>query len=61
VLGVQPTSPGFATFTVKPHTETLTSASGTVPTPRGDISVSWKSVLGKVAVTVKAPPGTKRV
>jgi hypothetical protein len=61
VLGVQPTSPGFATFTVKPHPETLTSASGTVPTPHGDISVSWKAILGKVVVTVKAPPGTKRV
>lgn len=45
VLGVQPTSPGFATFTVTPHPGGLTFARGTVPTPRGPIGVSW-SVAG---------------
>ena len=39
VLGVQPTSPGFATFTVTPHPGGLDSARGVVPTPRGPIRV----------------------
>jgi len=58
VLGVRPTSPGFATFVVDPHPgSTITSASGVVPTPQGDLSVSWQLVSGKPLVTVKAPPG----
>ena len=47
VLGVQPTSPGFATFTVTPHPSGLTSASGVVPTPRGPIRVSWSTTSGE--------------
>jgi hypothetical protein len=58
VLGVQPTSPGFATFTVTPHPSDLTWAQGVVPTPHGAIRVSWKVVGGKPVVSVIAPPGT---
>ena len=58
VLGVQPTSPGFATFTVTPHSGDLTSASGVVPTPHGPIKVAWKFVNSRLALTVDAPPGT---
>ena len=63
VLGVQPTSPGFATFTVNPQQGGfvwgIASASGTVPTPHGDIAVSWKlGRKGKLVVSVQAPPGT---
>jgi hypothetical protein len=58
VLGVQPTSPGFATFTVTPHSGDLTFASGVVPTPHGPIKVAWKFVNSKLALTVDAPPGT---
>ena len=65
VLGVQPTSPGFATFTVNPQSGGaawgITSASGTVPTPHGDITVDWHlSAAGKLIVTVKAPRGTSQ-
>jgi hypothetical protein len=59
VLGVQPTSPGFATFTVTPHPSDLTWAKGTIPTPRGDIAVSWRRLAGKVTLSVSAPPGAK--
>ena len=65
VLGVQPTSPGFATFTVKPQQGGfvwgISAASGTVPTPHGEIAVAWKlGKKGKLVVSVKAPPGTKQ-
>ena len=58
VLGVQPTSPGFATFSVTPHPSGLMSARGTVPTPRGPLRVSWQIIRGKLELQVTAPPGT---
>ena len=58
VLGVQPTSPGFATFTVTPHPSGLTSARGVVPTPHGPIRVSWDTAGGKLSLQVTAPAGT---
>ncbi len=56
-------SPGFATFTVTPHTGLseggIQSASGIVPTPRGDIHVSWsQDGRGRLDLKVSAPPGT---
>ena len=42
VLGVQPTSPGYKTFTVTPHPGNLQWARGVVPSPRGNIVVSWR-------------------
>jgi hypothetical protein len=59
VLGVLPTSPGFATFSVIPHPAYLTSAEGEVETPHGPIHVSWQLVDGRPAITVGAPPGTR--
>ena len=58
VLGVQPTSPGFATFTVTPHVGDLSFARGAVPTPHGLITVSWKIVNGRPVIAVTAPAGT---
>jgi len=42
VLGVQPIAPGFKVFRIQPHPVDLTWARGVVPTPRGDISVTWQ-------------------
>ena len=42
LLGVRPTAPGFATFAVVPPPSGLDWALGTVPTPRGTISVAWR-------------------
>jgi hypothetical protein len=61
VLGVAPTSPGFATFTVHPHPNDLHWADGDVPTPHGLIHVQWHSYHGAVFLRVTAPPGTKLV
>ncbi len=58
VLGVQPTSPGFATFTVTPHPSGLGWANGTVDTPHGTLIVGWRLVDGKPVASVSAPEGT---
>jgi hypothetical protein len=42
VLGAQPMTPGWKRALIKPHPGTLTSADGKMPTPLGDLSVSWK-------------------
>ena len=59
VLGVVPTSPGFATFTVGPHPGDLNYAEGDVPTPHGLIHVAWKATGGALALGVSAPPGMR--
>jgi Bacterial alpha-L-rhamnosidase C-terminal domain/Bacterial alpha-L-rhamnosidase 6 hairpin glycosidase domain len=56
VLGVRPTSPGFRTFVVNPHVANLASASGSIDTPRGPITVSWRRGA-TLTVKVNAPPG----
>ena len=57
VLGITPTSPGFATYAVLPHLgTTLTHVSGATPTPHGELSVRFDLVTGKGQLI--APPGT---
>ena len=61
-LGVRPTSPGYATFTVVPRAPGLQWARGEVWTPRGPIRVSWRrGPKGRPLVTVTNPRGTVRV
>ena len=52
-LGVEPTEPGFAAYTVKPVLGGLEWMTGKVPTPTGDIEVTVKDG----AVTVKGNEG----
>jgi alpha-L-rhamnosidase len=60
ILGIQPTSGGFATFDVRPETGGLTFAEGTVPTVKGDISTRWeKSANGRFSLSVKVPANTR--
>lgn len=67
VLGVAPTGPGFATFTVKPVVVGggLTFARGVVPTPSdgGGISVDWEiadaTTGAGLKLTVGTPSGSK--
>jgi alpha-L-rhamnosidase len=42
ILGVQPTKPGYAEYTVAPHPAGLEWAKGTVPTVHGDVRVDWQ-------------------
>jgi len=59
VLGVTPTSAGFATYSVIPHPGDLSWAQGRVPTPHGAVSVSWQSRPRSFGMTIKAPAGTQ--
>jgi hypothetical protein len=58
VLGVTPTSNGFATYSVIPHPGDVAWAQGDVPTPHGAVSVSWEHQSGSFTMTVKSPSGT---
>ncbi|MBQ6597438.1 MAG: hypothetical protein IJH79_07785, partial [Lentisphaeria bacterium] len=56
VLGVRPAAPGYEKISVKPVPGYLTHASGTVHTPVGDVSVSWRSENGKAIPAISAEP-----
>lgn len=60
VLGIQPTAPGYATWSVQPHPGSLTWAEGQAPTPHGAVRVSWagQSGVNQFAMSVTAPSGT---
>lgn len=58
VLGVTPTKPGFATWSIKPHSGHLTWTRGEVPTPRGPLKTGWEKEENGFAVWVEAPAGT---
>jgi alpha-L-rhamnosidase len=60
VLGVQPATGGYATWTVQPHPGNLSWAEGSVPTPHGSIAVDWagESGVNQFSMQVTAPSGT---
>ena len=51
-LGVRPASPGYEKIEVHPVPGALTSASGTVHTPRGDLNVAWEKGAGGIQVQI---------
>ncbi|MGH7942100.1 MAG: alpha-L-rhamnosidase C-terminal domain-containing protein, partial [Limisphaerales bacterium] len=60
ILGIQPTSGGFATFDVRPDTTGLTFAEGAVPTVKGLVTTRWnKSPDGQFSLSVKVPANTR--
>jgi hypothetical protein len=59
VLGVEPVSAGWKTFSVKPNPCDLKWAKGIVPTPYGAISVDWKEdEKGTFSLYVLVPENT---
>lgn len=60
VLGVTATSPGFATWSVRPEPSGLTWARGQVPTPGGAVAVDWQApaTLAGFRMSLSAPAGT---
>ena len=59
ILGVEPTAPGFKTMAVRPHVCDLDWAKGSVPTPNGDVTVSWKWAGDKIMLDVTIPSGSE--
>ena len=59
VLGVEPTSPGFKTMAIHPHVCDLTWARGKVPTPHGDVEISWNWKNDRIFLDATIPEGTE--
>ena len=57
VLGIKPTSAGFATVTLRPDLVDLTYARGSVPTPHGALKLEARRADGGMKVAVDLPPG----
>jgi hypothetical protein len=58
VLGITAAAPGYSKIRIAPQPFNLTWASGTVPTPRGSISVSWQmGDDGRLQIEYDAPAG----
>ena len=53
VLGVRPAAPGYEKVRVSPLPGVLTSASGIVRTPHGDLKVKWSIHQGKIRKEVQ--------
>jgi len=59
MLGIQPATPGYATWLVQPEPGNLSWAKGQAPTPHGTIEVSWAGESGdRFSMSVTAPSGT---
>jgi hypothetical protein len=56
VLGVQVSRPGWSEAEIEPHPGDLRFASGTVPTPRGTVRVSWK-IAPRFTLSMALPAG----
>jgi alpha-L-rhamnosidase len=58
ILGLEPTSPGYKSFEIKPICGTLLWADGALETPYGRIEVAWNKENGKFKLKVRVPFGT---
>jgi hypothetical protein len=57
ILGIKPTAPGFSTLEITPHLgRTLTSVSGSVPTPHGSVEFALNLTSGRASATI--PPNS---
>ncbi len=60
ILGIRPLKPGFTEVNFDPRPGDLAWAKGVVPTPLGDIRVSWvKNQAGRIMADIHAPRGIK--
>ncbi len=58
VLGLSPTSGGYATWTARPTPGSVAWAQGTVPTPHGDLTANWQHDGSGFGLQLTAPAGT---
>jgi hypothetical protein len=59
VAGIAPTSPGFATYRVKPQMGPLKHIRAVVPTVKGNIEVEMRRAPGKFTLKLVSPAGAK--
>ena len=59
ILGVTPTTPAFKTLAIRPQICDLTWARGIVPTPHGDVAVSWSWASDRLHLSISIPEGTE--
>jgi alpha-L-rhamnosidase len=57
VLGAQPLTPGWGTALIQPHTGGLSHAQGRIPTPLGELSVSWMRTKRAFILNAQIPRG----
>jgi alpha-L-rhamnosidase len=57
VAGIEPATPGFGRVRIRPHLGTLSNLSASVPTPRGDVAVSYKRAGAVIETEVILPRG----
>jgi len=58
-LGVTPDAPGFKTISIRPELCDLKWAKGRVPTPHGNVDVSWVLDGNQFSLDVTVPEGTE--
>ncbi len=59
LLGARPTSPGYATWEVRPHPGDVTWAQGELSTPTGSLVVDWTNSATSFTLTLQVPHGTR--
>jgi alpha-L-rhamnosidase len=57
VAGITPAEPGFGRVTLRPALGTLTSLDAAVPTPRGEVAVSYRRTGAALSAEVTLPEG----
>jgi hypothetical protein len=61
VLGIDSDTVGFRSVWIKPHLGKLTSASGKIPHPAGEIAVKYSIVKKKWNADIQLPPQVEGV
>ena len=59
VLGIRPAAPGFSEIELSPKVGRFSHAEGSVITPKGTVSVSWKREDGGIDLNASVPEGIK--
>ena len=61
ILGITPLTPGYRTFRFSPYSGGMDHASGTVATPHGTITVSWRKTAEGLKAELTLPAGCEAV
>ncbi|WP_020595772.1 alpha-L-rhamnosidase C-terminal domain-containing protein [Spirosoma panaciterrae] len=59
LMGVEPLTPGFDTFQIKPQLGRLTQATATIPTIKGAVTVAIKKTAATETMSIHVPGGSQ--